>query len=122
MGENWGFLLYNCFLNTCDTVHCEELWLGPGSHCSSGRAPQCNYSPAEDQWMVDAGRDFLIYLVYNQELQKAFQHIKSTIKTSKPLLDMRALDLSAKHIISCFSHPALSFSSIPHIFLHLKCQ
>lgn len=76
--------------------------------------------------MVNAGRDFLIYLVYDQELQKAFQYNKSTVKTSKPFLDMRALDLSVEHIISCFTHPVLSFSSVPtqtfaHLSLYLKC-
>lgn len=63
--------------------------------------------------MVNAERDFLIYLAYNHELQKIFQYIKSTIKISKSFLDMRALDLSAKHIISHFSHPPLCFSSVP---------
>lgn len=76
--------------------------------------------------MVNAGRDFLIYLVNGHKLQKAFQYIKSTIKISKPFLDMRALDLSAKHIISCFSHPLLSFSSVPiqtfaRLSLYFKC-
>lgn len=76
--------------------------------------------------MVNAGRDFLIYLVYDQELQKAFQYINSTIKTSKPFLDMRALDLSAKHIISCLTHPVLKFFSVTtqtfaHLSLYLKC-
>lgn len=63
--------------------------------------------------MVNAERDFLIYLVYNHELQRTFKYIKSTIKISKSFLDMRVLDLSAKHIISHFSHPPLCFSSVP---------